>query len=211
MSAVKKVRLRPNSKIWLKRAESFRMFLEEGSERAHIVPPQNQFAQSLIGQTCAEAYYRNLREKRYYLWLKSADAYFAMQSMGSQTHAFNRSGPIKLMMCLDYKKLYDVLLFEFHQYLTRACFCRLAQHYKVKKLNPRALEVEHQSASQQIRVLLKENRGIAMEDDFKALFVYAYRSALIELALHHKVKVDIYDTPLFTLRALLRKKPERHL
>ncbi len=206
----KKARLRPNSKLWLKRAESFRMFLEEESERAAILPPENKFSQSNIGQMCGEGYYRNLREKRYYLWLKSAESYFAMQSMGSQSHIFNKSGSVKLMVCLDYKKLYDALLYEFHQYLSRACFCRLALHYKVR-LNSRALNVEHQSASQHIKTLLKENHGIAQEEDFKALFVYAYRSALIDLALHHNVKVDIYDAPLFTFKTLLQKKFERQL
>ncbi len=206
----KKARLRPNSKLWLKRAESFRMFLEEESERAAIIPPENKFSQSNIGQMCGEGYYRNLREKRYYLWLKSAESNFAMQATGLSNPLFNKNGSIKLMVCLDYKKLYEALLYEFHQYLSRACFCRLALHSKVK-LNPRALKVELQSASQHIKALLKENRGLAEEEDFKALFIYAYRSALIDLALHHNVKVDLYDTPLFTFKVLLQKKFERQL
>lgn len=107
------------------------------------------------------------------------------------------------MISLDYKKLYDALLFEFHQYLSRACFCRLAMFYQVN-LNPVILQFELDSLVEHIKTLLKQNRGLSKQEDFRALYLHAYRSGLMDLCLYHGIEANVLDVPVFSLAELIK-------
>jgi hypothetical protein len=198
---LKKPRLRQHSKIWLQRAESFKLFLEEHLQDPAPLSQHEQSYQDPMGQMLMEQHYRYLRERRYYLWLQKAEALMYLEPGNNPL----KSGMMRLMISLDYKKLYDALLFEFHYYLSRACFCRLAQHYEVK-LNPRVLNCELASLINHLKTLLHDNQGSTDQEDFKALYLHAYRSALIDLCLYHNIKTHVFDAPLFSLTALISSR-----
>lgn len=202
----KKSGLRRYSRILLKRPKSFKSFLD-----AHQVPVKDlpdalkhpEDSKLGISRAVMEEHYRTLRAHRYHEWLQSAES-LMYQEVPS------KNGLIRLMMGLDYKKLYDALLFEFHHYMTRACFCKLAQHYKVAS-NPRALSCELKASIVHLRTLLQENQGLSKSKAFQALFTHAYRSALVDLCLYHKVDADPLDAPLFTLSILTQNKGINHV
>jgi len=197
----KKPRLRQHSKVWLQRAETFKLFLEQQSHPPLRLPHQEQSYRDSMGQMLMEQHDSYLREQHYYLWLQKAEALMYLEPGNNPL----KSGMMRLMISLDYKKLYDALLFEFHYYLSRACFCRLAYYYRVN-LNPRVLHCELTSLIRHLKSLLQNNRGFAEQEDFKALYVHAYRSALIDLCLYHQVKTNVFEAPLFSLSQLISKK-----
>ena len=183
--------------IWLKGPESFQTFLEKNSRKPAKVK-QEKRPLDQIGKLLKQEHCRTMRESHYCRWLKMAESLMYLDFANNPL----KNGVIRLMIGLDYKKLYDAMLFEFQHYLTRACFCRLALHYKVD-FDQSALNYELDQLIKHIKNLMDQNLGLSEQKDFKSLFAHSYRSALIELCLYHKVKASVSGERLFSVEELL--------
>jgi len=198
---LKKARLRYNSSAWLKRADSFKLFLEKHQQELAKLPEYARHYQDLMGQMITEERYANLRAHSYSEWLKTAASLMYLE--GDSKALTNVT--LRLMVSLDYKKFYEALLFEFHYYLSRSCFCKLALHYKAN-LNPRTLRFELEYLVNHLHSLFKENRDIYKNKEFIDLFIHAYRSAMMDLCLYHDMNLNIMSNPIFYLNDLMNDK-----
>ena len=186
---------------WLKRAESFKLFLDSHQQNPLNLPDYAKSYQDLMGQMIAETGYAKLRSERYYHWLKTAESLMYLEKESKPLN----NGVLRLMISLDYKKFYDALLFEFHYYLSRACFCKLALHYKAK-INSRTLRLELEYLISHLNTLFQENRDIYKSEEFIDLFVHAYRSAVMDLCLYHDMNLNILSEPIFYLNGLMHSE-----
>lgn len=197
----KRTELSAKNRAWLKQAKSFKEFLRHHQQKALPIPAQLKEKQALaLNQIVVEEYYKRLRGDHYYSWLQHAESLLCLRP---EINPLN-SCMMRLMMSLDYKKLYDNLLFEFHYYLSRACFCKLAKYYEIN-ISKTILNDELDFLIDHLKQAFADNRDIEHQEDFKELFKHAYRTALIDLCLYHNIDVNVLAEPLFDLAGLMNK------
>ncbi len=160
----------------------------------NTIKPQTKGINKMLVQT----YLQNLYERRYYKWLKNAEAV-----MGFDPSENPLNNPmVRLSMSVDYKRLYDFLLFETQHFLSLACFCKLAPCF-TKHINQNVLDCELIIAQRRLRAIFNSNRGFENEQDIIDIFDNAYKSALLDLHLHHNIDLDVMEKHRFTLAELL--------
>ncbi len=158
------------------------------------IPTQTKGINKMIVQT----YLQNLYEHRYYKWLKNAEA---VMSLNPHDNPLNNP-MVRLSMSVDYKRLYGYMLFEIQHFLARACFCKLAPCVTAH-INENILDCELIIARRRLKSIFESNRGLEYEQDIQDLFDNAYKSALLDLHLHHNIDLDVMEKHRFTLTELL--------
>lgn len=179
---------------WLTQARSVAI-----NSRLNISPIKNDnYNKKGINKMIVQTYLQNLYEHRYYKWLKNAEA---VMSFSPDENPLNHP-MVRLSMSLDYKRLYTYMLFEIQHFLSLACFCKLAPCF-TGHINQNILDCELIIARRRLKSIFESNRGLEDEQDIQDLFDKAYKSALLDLHLHHNIDLDVMEGHRFTLAALL--------
>ncbi len=154
-----------------------------------------------IENIAIQEHLKNQRNGKYYRWLKQAAHLSSLEAeINPLNHPFMR-----LMMAMDYNKLYELIFFELHHYLTRACFLKLALRFHIHE-TPHFIEQELKAVSQKLSVIFADNQGLDNEPEFHSMFCSAYRTALLDIALYRDTNVDLLEDPSFGLKELLKHR-----
>lgn len=145
-----------------------------------------------------QEYLKNLRNKRYYLWLKKVKRAVALQA-NNEIFAMPST---KALMALDYRKLYDYVLFEIHTHFTRACFLKLAKRFELS-IEVEILDYELKLIQNRLKGVFSCNSGLALGNDVAEIFAHAYRSALIDITLYFNINLDVMEQPQFGVYEIL--------
>ncbi len=154
-----------------------------------------------IEKIAIQEHLKNQRNGKYYRWLQQAARLTTLEAeLNPLNHPFMR-----LMMAMDYNKLYELVLFELQQYLNRACFLKLALHFDTHR-NPVFIKQELQNVSRKLVEIFAENQGLENEADFYDAFSCAYRTAILDINLYCNAGLNLLDKPLFDLKELLKHR-----
>ena len=154
-----------------------------------------------IEKIAVQEHLKNQRNGKYYKWLKQAARLSTLEAeLNPLNHPFMR-----LMMAMDYNKLYELVFFELHHYLSRACFLKLALRFNTHP-NPDFIQNELKCISHKLAEIFADNQGLENEAEFYDIFGYAYRAAMLDLHLYCNADLNLIDEPLFNLKELLKHR-----
>ncbi len=190
-------RLKGHYALWLKSIKPVEQYNFKGNLRDLAIRKKLKG----VEKVAVQEYLKNLRQKRYYKWIPQAESLMNLHpDFNPLNHPFMR-----LAISNDLTRMKELLNFELAHYLTRACFIKLADRFRLP-LNRELLASERQYLTQKLKSLLAENKGIENEEFFYELFCNSYRSALLDIHFYFNIQLNVLEHPSFEPEDLIKNK-----